>query len=59
MTDMTTSNRAVVTLPEPTQILITREFDAPPASRLPGLDDTRADQALVERGTRRGHLGRG
>ena len=29
MTDMTTSNRAVVTLPEPTQILITREFDAP------------------------------
>src|ERR1700733_13729041 len=29
MTDMTTSSRAVVTLPEPTQILITREFDAP------------------------------
>jgi uncharacterized protein YndB with AHSA1/START domain len=27
---MTTSNRAVVTLPSATQILITREFDAPP-----------------------------
>ena len=26
---MLTSNTAVVTLPEPTQILITREFDAP------------------------------
>jgi uncharacterized protein YndB with AHSA1/START domain len=30
MVQMTTSNRAVVTLPSATQILITREFDAPP-----------------------------
>jgi uncharacterized protein YndB with AHSA1/START domain len=29
MVQMTTSNSAVVTLPTPTQILITREFDAP------------------------------
>jgi uncharacterized protein YndB with AHSA1/START domain len=29
MVQMTTSNRAVVTLPSATQILITREFDAP------------------------------
>jgi uncharacterized protein YndB with AHSA1/START domain len=30
MVHMMTSNRAVVTLPSATQILITREFDAPP-----------------------------
>jgi uncharacterized protein YndB with AHSA1/START domain len=30
MVQMTSSNRAVVTLPSATQILITREFDAPP-----------------------------
>ena len=30
MVQMTTNNRAAVTLPSATQILITREFDAPP-----------------------------
>ena len=39
---MTSSGTAVVTLPTDTQILITREFNAPQRPRLEGLDDARA-----------------
>ena len=45
---MTTSGTARVTLPTDEQILITREFDAPKRTRVQGVDDTRAGQALVE-----------
>ena len=43
------SGTAKVTLPTDEQILITREFDAPRAPGLPGVDHARAGQALVER----------
>ena len=50
-TTMTSTGTAVVTLPGDTQILITREFDAPAAPGLPRLDRAGAGQALVEPAT--------
>ena len=48
----THSGKATVTLPADTQILITREFDAPAEPRLQGVDDAGADQAVVGRQAR-------